>query len=214
MTWRALTVRPHAAEPDFTSWRHRLQIHAVDLRDISALEAFCDFLKATLPRLDVVVNNACQTVRRPSSYYAHLLGAERALEAAVAVTAVPAAAAAMTMTAEAAGTGAGAAVTAAAGMAAGTCKDDSIAGLIPLVAQQAARAQGRAEGVRAAWLGEGGHGFDGDDGVAAAALAPSPAQLSQLNLTSDDHTHTVTAGRACQIWLSTSPMHSEPSALA
>jgi hypothetical protein len=28
----------YAAEPDFARWRHRLQIHAVDLRDISALE--------------------------------------------------------------------------------------------------------------------------------------------------------------------------------
>ena len=63
---------------------HRLQIHAVDLRDIPALEGFCDFLKATLTRLDIIINNACQTVRRPASYYSHLLPAERRMEQALA----------------------------------------------------------------------------------------------------------------------------------
>ena len=58
-----------------------------DLRDVPALEAFCAFLCATLPRLDILVNNACQTVRRPPAYYAHLLRAEAAMEAALAASA-------------------------------------------------------------------------------------------------------------------------------
>ena len=45
------------------------------------MERFCDHLKATLPRLDIIVNNACQTVRRPASYYAHLLPLERSVDA-------------------------------------------------------------------------------------------------------------------------------------
>jgi hypothetical protein len=77
----------YANEADFGEWKERLQLHAVDLRDVAALEGFCDFLCATLPRLDIVVNNACQTVRRPASYYAHLLGAEAEMEAAVAASA-------------------------------------------------------------------------------------------------------------------------------
>ena len=68
-------ARRYAEEPDFPEWRHRLQLHAADLRDVHSLERFCDFLLATLPRLDIVINNACQTVRRPASYYAHLLPA-------------------------------------------------------------------------------------------------------------------------------------------
>ena len=83
-------ARRYAAEPDFGAWRGRLQLHAVDLRDVVALEGFCAFLMATMPRLDVVVNNACQTVRRPASYYAHLLGAEARLEQAVERAALPA----------------------------------------------------------------------------------------------------------------------------
>eukprot|EP00928_Gymnodinium_smaydae_P042522 TRINITY_DN2860_c3_g2_i1.p1 TRINITY_DN2860_c3_g2~~TRINITY_DN2860_c3_g2_i1.p1 ORF type:complete len:683 (-),score=158.64 TRINITY_DN2860_c3_g2_i1:296-2056(-) len=73
----------YAREPDFNDWRHRLQFHALDLRDAAALESFCAFLLTHLPRLDVVINNACQTIRRPAAYYRHLLPAERAAHRAL-----------------------------------------------------------------------------------------------------------------------------------
>ena len=73
----------YAREKDYDEWKHRLHVHAVDLRDVAGLEAFCARLLETTPRLDVIVNNACQTVRRPASYYAHLLPAERRLEEAL-----------------------------------------------------------------------------------------------------------------------------------
>ena len=57
---------------------------AVDLRDLRGVEAFCAFLDSTLDRLDVVVNNACQTVRRPAAYYRGLADRERAARAALA----------------------------------------------------------------------------------------------------------------------------------
>ena len=58
-------------------------MHALDLRDIVALERFCSFLTATQSRLDIIVNNACQTVRRPAAYYAHLMQREAALDRAL-----------------------------------------------------------------------------------------------------------------------------------
>jgi NAD(P)-dependent dehydrogenase (short-subunit alcohol dehydrogenase family) len=58
-------------------------VYSVDLRDVAGVERFCDYLKATLPGLDIIVNNACQTVRRPASYYAHLLPLERSVGAAM-----------------------------------------------------------------------------------------------------------------------------------
>lgn len=64
-------------QPDASVWRARLQIVGIDLRDIARLEAFCEKLNATLPGLDAVINNACQTIRRPPSYYAHLMPLER-----------------------------------------------------------------------------------------------------------------------------------------
>lgn len=69
----------YAAEPDFETWRDRLHIYGLDLRHTPSVEAFCQHLLATLPRLDFIVNNACQTVRRPPDFYAHMMDAERAL---------------------------------------------------------------------------------------------------------------------------------------
>ena len=57
----------YAREKDYDEWKHRLHVHAVDLRDVAGLEAFCARLLETTPRLDVIVNNACQTVRRPAT---------------------------------------------------------------------------------------------------------------------------------------------------
>jgi NAD(P)-dependent dehydrogenase (short-subunit alcohol dehydrogenase family) len=59
-----------------SSFMSRLKIVAMDLRDLPALEKLCEKLNKELPRLDVIVNNACQTVRRPPTYYKHLLKGE------------------------------------------------------------------------------------------------------------------------------------------
>jgi NAD(P)-dependent dehydrogenase (short-subunit alcohol dehydrogenase family) len=72
-----------AAAPDFSEWGGRLEVVGLDLRDLGGLEAFCATLLRELPRLDILVNNACQTVRRPAAYYAPLLPGELAPRAAV-----------------------------------------------------------------------------------------------------------------------------------
>jgi NAD(P)-dependent dehydrogenase (short-subunit alcohol dehydrogenase family) len=70
----------YAREPDFASWSDRLTIHGIDLRHTPSVELLCQRLDATLPRLDFQVHNACQTVRRPPGFYAHLVeGEERPL---------------------------------------------------------------------------------------------------------------------------------------
>ena len=151
-------AKRYAAEPDFADWRGRLHLHALDLRDMASLEGFCAYLRQTLERLDIVINNACQTVRRPAAYYSHLLEAERALEAAVARDAglvIESGAAAQLLTASDGGDG-GTTVPAEPG--GGT--------LLPLFAQQVERAR-QAEGCDA-WA------------------APSAAELSQLRLTGED----------------------------
>lgn len=68
----------YAAEPDFANWSHRLQIYGLDLRHTPSVEAFCDHLLATEERLDFIVNNACQTVRRPPAFYRHMMEQETA----------------------------------------------------------------------------------------------------------------------------------------
>jgi NAD(P)-dependent dehydrogenase (short-subunit alcohol dehydrogenase family) len=67
----------YAREADFGDFAERLVIHGIDLRHTPSVELLADHLTKTLPRLDYLVNNACQTVRRPAGFYAHLLEAER-----------------------------------------------------------------------------------------------------------------------------------------
>ncbi|GLR15423.1 SDR family NAD(P)-dependent oxidoreductase [Portibacter lacus] len=66
----------YAKEEDFEEWRHRLKIHGLDLRHIPSVEIFCNFIEQQHDRLDILINNAAQTVRRPAGFYQHLLTTE------------------------------------------------------------------------------------------------------------------------------------------
>ncbi|MBY0492328.1 MAG: SDR family oxidoreductase [Gemmatimonadaceae bacterium] len=72
------SAQRYAAEPDFAVWRDRLEIFGLDLRHTPSVEAFCQLLLQQESRLDGIINNACQTVRRPPAFYAHLMEGERA----------------------------------------------------------------------------------------------------------------------------------------
>ena len=62
----------YAREPDFAEWSDRLEIFGLDLRHTPSVESFCTELLETRDRLDFIVNNACQTVRRPAAFYEHM----------------------------------------------------------------------------------------------------------------------------------------------
>jgi NAD(P)-dependent dehydrogenase (short-subunit alcohol dehydrogenase family) len=68
----------YAREPDFAEWSDRLEVFGLDLRHTPSVEAFCRHLLVTRSRLDFIVNNACQTVRRPPDFYRHMMEAETA----------------------------------------------------------------------------------------------------------------------------------------
>lgn len=68
----------YAREPDFADWADRLEVFGLDLRQVPSVEAFCHHLQETRERLDFIVNNACQTVRRPPDFYAHMMAGETA----------------------------------------------------------------------------------------------------------------------------------------
>jgi hypothetical protein len=63
----------------FTFLPSRLHVYGVDFRNLTALEWFCSYVIANYDRLDAIVNNAAQTVRRPPAYYAHLVEGEKML---------------------------------------------------------------------------------------------------------------------------------------
>jgi len=68
----------YAQEPDFAEWGHRLEVFGLDLRHTPSVEAFCTHLLQTRDRLDFIINNACQTVRRPPDFYEHMMARELA----------------------------------------------------------------------------------------------------------------------------------------
>eukprot|EP00903_Cladosiphon_okamuranus_P007793 g7542.t1 len=67
----------YAAEPDFDEWAGRLDVFGLDLRHTPSVEAFCRFVLDRYDRLDFIVNNAAQTIRRPPRFYEHLMDGER-----------------------------------------------------------------------------------------------------------------------------------------
>jgi NAD(P)-dependent dehydrogenase (short-subunit alcohol dehydrogenase family) len=71
-------AKRYAQESDFEQWGQRLEIFGLDLRHTPSIEAFCREMRVTRDRLDFIVNNACQTVRRPPDFYAHMMAAETA----------------------------------------------------------------------------------------------------------------------------------------
>lgn len=69
-------ARRYAKEVDFENWKDRLQVFGADFRNARGVEELCETLNQQLPRLDYIINNACQTVRRPPKFYQHMMADE------------------------------------------------------------------------------------------------------------------------------------------
>ncbi len=78
-----LTRFPHNAalryskENDYKLWECNLEIYGLDFRNIKQVTLFIDYIKLNYPYLDIIINNAAQTVRKPPIYFKHLITYER-----------------------------------------------------------------------------------------------------------------------------------------
>ena len=70
-------ARRFAELADSSEWLDRLTIVGIDLRDPTQVVALAEEVAAAGP-LDILVNNACQTVRRTVGAYSHLVDGEQA----------------------------------------------------------------------------------------------------------------------------------------
>src|SRR5436190_14747702 len=70
-------VRRFTAMEDSADWLHRLHIVGIDLRDPTQVIALTEEVTASGP-LDILINNACQTVRRSPGSYSQLVELESA----------------------------------------------------------------------------------------------------------------------------------------
>ena len=67
----------YSKEEGYDIWGERLKIHGLDLRHIPSVELFASYVEQRYGRLDILINNAAQTVRRPPGFYAHLMEHEK-----------------------------------------------------------------------------------------------------------------------------------------
>lgn len=67
-----------ASEPDFESFKDRLDIYGLDLIAVPNVEKFCAFISTKYSHLDILINNAAMTLTRPPSFYDHLAALESA----------------------------------------------------------------------------------------------------------------------------------------
>ncbi|WP_093944846.1 SDR family NAD(P)-dependent oxidoreductase [Actinoalloteichus hoggarensis] len=70
-------IRRFTSMPDSGDWLHRLRVVGIDLRDPAQVVALADSVREQGP-LDILINNAAQTVRRSPGSYAPLVAAESA----------------------------------------------------------------------------------------------------------------------------------------
>lgn len=69
-------LQRYQKERDFNLWKDRLHIYGLDLRFLPLVKAFAQHVLQKYKRLDIFIQNAAQTLRRPPLYYRHMIEAE------------------------------------------------------------------------------------------------------------------------------------------
>lgn len=86
-------ARRYTALLDFPAWADRLYVHGLDLLDLAATLNFVAVAGRRFTGLDILINNAAQTVHRPAAYHREVRAGEsaplRGLAARVALGAAP-----------------------------------------------------------------------------------------------------------------------------
>ena len=85
-------ARRYAAVPDFDDWAGRLHVHGADFLDLASVVGLVGAVGRRWDGLDILVNNAAQTLYRPEAYHREVRAAElRPLTGPAARLALPAA---------------------------------------------------------------------------------------------------------------------------
>jgi NAD(P)-dependent dehydrogenase (short-subunit alcohol dehydrogenase family) len=75
----ASALEQYQNEADFDDWKGRLNIYGLDLRVLKEIEQFVSYVDREFKQLDMLVNNAAQTIKYPDEYYRPLISSEREL---------------------------------------------------------------------------------------------------------------------------------------
>lgn len=72
-------LQKYALEPDFLEWKDRLFLCELDLKHLNQVEIFIEYVKKEFQKLDIIINNAAQTIRKGQQYYKQLEEREQQL---------------------------------------------------------------------------------------------------------------------------------------
>lgn len=75
----ALALAQLKREPDYDSWKNNLIVYGLDLRNLKAIHEFIDFYKSKFETLDILINNAAQTIKYTDDYYLPIIKTEENL---------------------------------------------------------------------------------------------------------------------------------------
>jgi len=74
----ALALDQLRKEPDYNHFKDRLIVFGLDLRNLHAVDNFISYVKTQFTTLDILINNAAQTIKYPDNYYQPLINNEQA----------------------------------------------------------------------------------------------------------------------------------------
>ncbi|MFC4635099.1 SDR family oxidoreductase [Dokdonia ponticola] len=72
-----LALTQFKEEEDYNTWKDNLTVYGLDLRNLKAVEAFVEDYKKQHESLDILINNAAQTIKYTDAYYSPLIVEER-----------------------------------------------------------------------------------------------------------------------------------------
>jgi NAD(P)-dependent dehydrogenase (short-subunit alcohol dehydrogenase family) len=72
----ALAMEQFEQEKDFEVWKNKLTLYGLDLRNIKEVQSFIQYYHKNFSSLDVLINNAAQTIKYTQEYYLPLIKRE------------------------------------------------------------------------------------------------------------------------------------------
>ncbi|AEA42151.1 SDR family NAD(P)-dependent oxidoreductase [Fluviicola taffensis] len=72
----ALALSQFREESDYKEWKDRLTVYGLDLRNLHAIQEFIAYYASRFDTLDILINNAAQTIHYPLDYYAPVISGE------------------------------------------------------------------------------------------------------------------------------------------
>ncbi|WP_292011217.1 SDR family oxidoreductase [Chryseobacterium sp.] len=73
----ALALEQLQKEDDYEEWKDRLWVYGLDLRNLKAIQDFINFYQSQFSTLDILINNAAQTIKYPDEYYLPIIQREK-----------------------------------------------------------------------------------------------------------------------------------------